>query len=382
MYKYIKKISTLYISLLFFFSGNNLVQAQCTQICGSTPVIGKITPDSLWIPCGFSGPLTLNFTQTNGFPVSNFCNSSQLAPFLVNNLVNWYPFCNSPNLPLQDRSGNGNNLISAAPDTFLGVVCWPNFNGGFPDDRFLSSCSRSYFLNYSPINTPPSTRFISNTINPTVNSSSMNLSFWYRIERSYSFLQNRALFEMKNASNNPVMQIWNSNDTSSCSSCNADTLFIRHQAFSNTITVPFNSFKITSTWIFVSISINASGSTPTANIYINGQLVKSSPINLMSNVFGTNYQFGRITSTNGWTPPGVMNAYIDDIFIHSKALNAYENLILFRGYRIRWNNSNADSSSSFNISLPGNQPFYTSQVYIGANTCILTDTIFIRNKVI
>jgi hypothetical protein len=144
--------------------------------------------------------------------------------------------------------------------------------------------------------------------------------------------------------------------------------------------VPFNTFKTTSTWIFVSISIDASGASPTANVYINGQLVKTTAVNLQSNVFGTQYQFGRINSPSGWTTPGIMSAYVDDIFIHNRSLTAYENLILFRGYRIKWNNSNADSSNSFNITFPNPQSFFTSQLYIGANTCILTDTIFIRNK--
>jgi hypothetical protein len=147
-----KVFSHLYILvfLLFFFFGNIELQAQCTQICGSTPLVGKISPDSLWIPCGFSGPITVNFTQQNAAPISNFCTTTQLAPFLVDKLVNWFPFCTPSASHLSDRSGNGNNFIPSGPDTFLGIVNFsnPNFNS---DDRFLSSCSKSYFLNYSPL---------------------------------------------------------------------------------------------------------------------------------------------------------------------------------------------------------------------------------------
>ena len=35
-------------------------------------VIGKITPDSVWIPCGATQTVNLMFSSTNGVSVSNF----------------------------------------------------------------------------------------------------------------------------------------------------------------------------------------------------------------------------------------------------------------------------------------------------------------------
>ena len=110
-------------------------------------VVGKITPDSIWIPCGATQTVNLMFSSTNGVSVSNFNNTSQLIPYLRNGLVAWYPFYGGGTPGLSDRSMNGNDFITSSPLTpsFLGMSPFPN-TPNYSADRFVTTPSQSYWL--------------------------------------------------------------------------------------------------------------------------------------------------------------------------------------------------------------------------------------------
>ena len=345
-------------------------------------VIGKITPDSVWIPCGATQTVNLMFSSTNGVSVSNFSDTSQLIPYLRNGLVAWYPFygLNGANTQiLKDRSMNGNDLITASgpiSPSFLGYNPFPNFPT-FSDDRFITSTTKSYWLHPSG-GANPLLYFIRRKFNNTITSNKLTLSFWYKFFKNSNYNQNRGLFEMwDSSSNNVKMQIWNTNDTTTAGT--GDTLYFRHSLFNGTVTIPFYSQAQTYEWVFVSVVIDAS--TGLAKFYLNGTPASTSSVNFSANssanLFGDSFQFGRISQSNAWTNFGSIEAFIDDIYIHQRALSSSEISALYRGYRFKWDNNTNDSLQNTTI-----QPTYPNRkictIYTGAGTDIFSDTCLIR----
>ena len=346
-------------------------------------VVGKITPDSVWVPCGASAPVNLQFNATNGVSISNFCDSSQLIPYLRNGLVAWYPFCFVD--PQNDKSGTANHFNTAMPNnTFLGSSLYSNdLSISLKNDRFVNTSSTyAYGLNYYTVTTTSGTSayqfILSNKFNSAQNSNKLTLSFWYQFQKNSLFNQNRGLFEMwDTVGNNVKMQIWNTNDTSAAGT--GDTLFIRHALFNNTVVLPYAQQKQLYSWVFVSVVIDATAGT--ASFYLNGINIKTESFtaNAAANLFGTNFQFGRISQSSAWTSLGGMTADIDDIFIHNRKLSDFEVAALYRGYRYKWNGNANDSLISFTVNPPY-QSQYTCQIYTGHNTPVLTDICVLRIK--
>ena len=365
--------STVLIRYAFVFG---LVIAFAHNV--NAQLAAKISPDSVWVPCGYNGNVTLTF-NSNGNDFSNFCDSSQLIPYLKNGLIAWYPFCSSSSL--LDKSMNGNNFSSTiSPSTFLGSqVFFNDLSGGLIGDRFGLSSTNAAYLNYSNSGGFVTQYVYSNKFNSTINSNKITLSFWYQFYKNSPFNQNRGLFEMwDTVGNNVKMQIWNTNDTSSIGT--GDTLYIRHSIFNNTVVLPYaQQMQLGSGWVFVSVTIDAS--TGIATFYLNGNLVKTENFTQSSstNLFGTNFQFGRISQSNSWTSLGGMTAVVDDIYIHNKSLTSTEVAALYRGYRYKWNNNQIDS----NFTLTFQSPYlssYTCQLYTGQNSVILSDVCSLRVK--
>ena len=162
-----------------------------TSHINAQQVIGRISPDSVWIPCGSTQTVNLMFSSTNGVSVSNFSDTSQLIPYLRNGLVAWYPFygLNGANTQiLKDRSMNGNDLITASgpiSPSFLGYNPFPNFPT-FSDDRFITSTTKSYWLHPSG-GANPLLYFIRRKFNNTITSNKLTLSFWYKFFKNSNY---------------------------------------------------------------------------------------------------------------------------------------------------------------------------------------------------
>jgi len=306
-------------------------------------VVGKITPDSVWVPCGASAPVNLQFNATNGVSISNFCDNSQLIPYLRNGLVAWYPFCTAD--PQNDKSGTANHFNTAIPNsTFLSSSLYTNdISNTLKNDRFVNTNTTNAFgLNFYTVASTSYQFILANKFNASINSNKLTLSFWYQFQKNSLFNQNRGLFEMwDTVGNNVKMQIWNTNDTSAAGT--GDTLFIRHALFNNTVVLPYAQQKQLYSWVFVSVVIDATAGT--ASFYLNGINIKTESFtaNAAANLFGTNFQFGRISQSSAWTSLGGMTADIDDIFIHNRKLSDFEVAALYRVYRYKWNNNSNDS---------------------------------------
>ncbi len=342
-------------------------------------VVGKITPDSVWVPCGASAPVNLQFNATNGVSISNFCDSSQLIPYLRNGLVAWYPFCFVD--PQNDKSGTANHFNTAIPNsTFLSSSLYTNdISNTLKNDRFVNTNTTNAFgLNFYTVASTSYQFILANKFNASINSNKLTLSFWYQFQKNSLFNQNRGLFEMwDSVGNNVKMQIWNTNDTSAAGT--GDTLFIRHALFNNTVVLPYAQQKQLYSWVFVSVVIDATAGT--ASFYLNGINIKTESFNAnaAANVFGTNFQFGRISQSSAWTALGGMTADIDDIFIHNRKLSDFEVAALYRGYRYKWNGNANDSLMTYTINHPY-QNQYTCQIYTGVNTSVIIDTCILRIK--
>jgi len=341
-------------------------------------VVGKITPDSIWIPCGATQTVNLMFSSTNGVSVSNFNNTSQLIPYLRNGLVAWYPFYGGGTPGLSDRSMNGNDFITSSPLTpsFLGMSPFPN-TPNYSADRFVTTPSQSYWLHASN-GTTPYLYYLSRKFNAPVSSNKLTLSFWYKFYKNSNYNQNRGLFEMwDSSSNNVKMQIWNTNDTTSAGT--GDTLYIRHSLFNGTVALPYYNQAQSYEWVFVSIVIDAS--TGIANFYLNGSPATTATVNFTANtsanVFGDSFQFGRISQSNAWTNLGSIEAYLDDIFIYQRKLTGAEIAALYRGYRFKWDNNVNDSLQNTTIQ-PTYPPRKICTIYTGDSTFVFADTCNIR----
>lgn len=344
-------------------------------------IVGKISPDSIWIPCGTPSTTQVNltFNATNGVSISNFCDSSQLIPYLRNGLIAWYPFCTAA--PQNDKSGYGNHYNTTITNsTFLGSTLYTNdIINTLKNDRFVNTnVTNSYGLSYFTVGSSAYQFILSNKFNSSQNSNKLTLSFWYLFNKNSQFNQNRGLFEMWDTlGNNVKMQIWNTNDTTSAGT--GDTLFIRHSLFNNAVSLPYAQQYQLYPWVFVSVVIDAT--TGTATFYLNGVNIKSVSFtpNSSANVFGTNFQFGRISQSSTWTSLGGITADVDDIFIHNRNLSDFEIAALYRGYRYKWNAPSNDTTSSYTISYPyANQ--YTCQIYTGNSTTVLIDTCILKIK--
>ena len=345
-------------------------------------IVGQINPRSLNVPCGYTGyPLVLTFQNTYAY-INNFNDVNHLPSFLRPSagLLAWYPFAytntNSPTSSWRiDRTGVNNQIFVGAATSFLGL----NATLATPStDRFVNGIANYSGTNYNSAaaqfqigltnSIPSSSQYFMNSLT-NANSNKGTISFWFNMSHSSLFLQNRGVFEMWDSTSSAVkMQVWNGKDTVTG---NEDTLYVHHALFGSGNTVPLIWSNIASAgnnWVHFSMAIDAAAGT--AKFYLNGIFQKSysfTPVT-STNIFGNYYQFGRVAHANGFNNIGAFSGLIDDITFYNRNLNDYENTILFKGWRVKWDNND---STQTRLVLPPSTAVtkYTCEVYTSnANT--------------
>ena len=345
-------------------------------------IVGQINPRSLNVPCGYTGyPLVLTFQNTYAY-INNFNDVNHLPSFLRPSagLLAWYPFAytntNSPTSSWRiDRTGVNNQIFVGAATSFLGL----NATLATPStDRFVNGIANFSGTNYNSAaaqfqigltnSIPSSSQYFMNSLT-NANSNKGTISFWFNMSHSSLFLQNRGVFEMWDSTSSAVkMQVWNGKDTVTG---NEDTLYVHHALFGSGNTVPLIWSNIASAgnnWVHFSMAIDAAAGT--AKFYLNGIFQKSysfTPVT-STNIFGNYYQFGRVAHANGFNNIGAFSGLIDDITFYNRNLNDYENTILFKGWRVKWDNND---STQTRLVLPPSTAVtkYTCEVYTSnANT--------------
>ena len=345
-------------------------------------IVGQINPRSLNVPCGYTGyPLVLTFQNTYAY-INNFNNVNHLPSFLRPSagLLAWYPFAyTNTSTPTSswriDRTGVNNQIFVGAATSFLGL----NATLATPStDRFVNGIANFSGTNYNSAaaqfqigltnSIPSSSQYFMNSLT-NANSNKGTISFWFNMSHSSLFLQNRGVFEMWDSTSSAVkMQVWNGKDTVTG---NEDTLYVHHALFGSGNTVPLIWSNIASAgnnWVHFSMAIDAAAGT--AKFYLNGIFQKSysfTPVT-STNIFGNYYQFGRVAHANGFNNIGAFSGLIDDITFYNRNLNDYENTILFKGWRVKWDNND---STQTRLVLPPSTAVtkYTCEVYTSnANT--------------
>ena len=344
-------------------------------------IVGQINPRSLNVPCGYTGyPLVLTFQNTYAY-INNFNDTAHLPSFLrpSSGLLAWYPFAFnttsfSGNSWKQDRTGV-NNSIFIGSTSFLGlnagiaIATTDRFVGGnanFSGTNFISTAAQFQIGLTSSI--PSSSQYFMNTL-PSANSNKGTISFWLNMSHNSIYLQNRGIFEMWDSTSSTVkMQVWNGKDSISG---HDDTLYVHHALFGSNNAVPLvwsNIAAAGNNWVHFSMALDAAAGT--AKFYLNGIFQKTysfTPVGV-TNIFGNYYQFGRVAHANGFNNIGAFSGLIDDITFYNRNLNDYENTILFKGWRVKWDNN--DSTQTRLVMPPSTAVTkYTCEVYTSnANT--------------
>jgi len=350
-------------------------------------IVGQINPRALNVPCGYTGnPLVLTFQNTLS-QINNFNDTSHLPTFLrpSNGLLAWYPFAyNSGTSPSfswkQDRTGVNSSIFINSSSTFLG---YPTAISNYLSDRFINSANFSG-VSYNSVaaqfqigltnNIPSSSQYFMNSLT-NANSNKGTISFWFNMSHASLFLQNRGMFEMWDSTTSTVkMQVWNGKDTITG---HDDTLYVHHALFGagNVVPIVWSNYALASNnWVHFTMAIDAVAGT--AKFYLNGILQKTYSFTPVSstNIFGNYYQFGRVAHANGFSNIGAFSGLVDDITFYSRNLNDYENTILFKGWRIKWDN-NDSSQTRLVTPLSSAVTKYTCEVYTSNSKTYYKDSI-------
>jgi hypothetical protein len=376
---FIKKVIAL-LSIAFTFLS--------TTSSAQPLIVGQINPRSLNVPCGYTGyPLVLTFQNTYAY-INNFNDVNHLPSFLRTSagLLAWYPFAyTNTSTPTSswriDRTGVNNQITVGASTTFLGL----NASLATPStDRFVNGIANFSGTNYNSAaaqfqigltnSIPSSSQYFMNSLS-NANSNKGTISFWFNMSHSSLFLQNRGVFEMWDSTTSSVkLQVWNGRDTVTG---NEDTLYVHHSLFGSGNSVPLVWSNIASAgnnWVHFSMTIDAPAGL--AKFYLNGIFQKSftfTPVT-STNIFGNYYQFGRVAHANGFNNIGAFSGLIDDITFYNRNLNDYENTILFKGWRVKWDNND---STQTRLVLPPSTAVtkYTCEVYTSNSNTYYKDSI-------